>query len=338
MFCQIDRGVLTLLLILGLIVLIGVGCGGDAASEPTVDPTAVLEATATPEPTASSTAIPEPTVSPTAIPEPTATPTATPEPTIASTPTGGGAVMGMTIDADATWQYVFDSSSASVQDCIRGALNANLSSALENPVTEDFWAEDLYPCLEPETVRDIFLIAMLAEIGEDTRDLTVEEESCLRDATAGIEVAAMMMVEESAEYAEGVAHLLACIPDLVISVMIGEVGLRLEDLSREEASCLRVLIKDPDTFAAMSSPEDSAEFTQVMGRMVACIPDVFISLMIGESGGRIEDLSEEETSCLRELLTSSGVAALFASEDSAERDDFFERLGNCAPAALYGQN
>ncbi len=241
----------------------------------------------------------------------------------------------MSIDENTTWQEVFDNSQASEQDCIRDALDASLAAALEQPVTEDYWSEKLYPCLNPGIAPEIYLTYLLAEIGAEGWVAGESEVSCLREMIGEIDVAALVGAEDSAEYAEVIGHLIACVPDVFVSLLIGEFDLSLEDMNRNEVSCLRTLMEEPSTFVAMSGPEDSAEYAEVIGHLIACVPDVFVSLLIGEFGLSLEDMSEDETSCLRDLLTSDDLPGAFAApEGSAEYEGFFERLATCVTSAF----
>ena len=71
-------------------------------------------------------------------------------------------------------------------------------------------------------------------------DLSREEQSCLRDWATDIDWSDAPDDEELG------FRVLACIPDVVISGFIGEFGLTMEDLSREEQSCLRDRASDID--------------------------------------------------------------------------------------------
>ena len=63
-----------------------------------------------------------------------------------------------------------------------------------------------------------------------------------------------------------------------------------------------------------------------------CVPDLFISIFIAETGASIEDLSEEERDCLRELVADIDLTALIASpDDSAANVEFGVGLLNCVP-------
>ena len=337
-----------LLILAALLVSVGLACGG--GEEPTRErsdrPATPVVVTATPEPApittreAEHTATPQPTSTPT--PQPTATPTPKPTATAVPTPTSPPplvrAVMEPAINAETTWREVFDSSEASVQDCIRGSLRSGLAP-LDNPITEDYWAEDFYPCLDPETARAIYLAAMIAEIWADGWDLNMQEEACLEDVVARIDVGTVVQADDgSAALAEFASQVIGCTPDYFVSLIAGEVGLRLEDLRREDVSCLRALLVEPGAFFAMSAAKDSAEFAGIAGQMMACIPEVFVSPMLGRLGLRVEDLSREEASCLRSLVSEPDIyLAMSSTEDSPEFAHVVGRIMGCIPDIFVSQ-
>ena len=90
--------------------------------------------------------------------------------------------------------------------------------------------------------------------------------------------------------------MVACIPDVYISMVIGD--LTIEDLSKEEVSCLREWVRsiDPEAFERGGPPLDK------FSEKKACLPDEFISLVIGGYGLNLEDLNREEVSCAREWV------------------------------------
>ena len=176
-----------------------------ATSEPSVaeppTPTAVPEPTATAPPQATVPPEPSPTATPASVPEHTTTPrppaTATPGPEIPTpSPNNGDAVLSLTIDADSTWQEVFDDSPASVQVCIRDVLEDDLEWALAKNISSEIvnyspdWEESIFKCLNPEIAQFVFLYATKAYI-EEFVELDKEEFSCVQEWISNVSVATL---------------------------------------------------------------------------------------------------------------------------------------------------
>ena len=148
---------------------------------------------------------------------------------------------------------------------------------------------------------------MMAQIGLTPGDLSEAEESCLQELVADIDPETYNVSDPPPEVG---VDLMACIPDVFIQIIVREFGLTLEDLSTEETSCLRAWIvnMDPRALAADDPP------LEVVVDMTACIPDVFIQIMVEEFGLTAEDLSREETSCLRAWIVNMDPRALTADD------------------------
>ena len=86
--------------------------------------------------------------------EPSPTPAATPTaPSVAEEASGS---LGIDIDADTTWQELFDTLSGSEQSCLRSELGNQLGQVLTEPVIADDdpeWSGEVFSCLEADTVR-----------------------------------------------------------------------------------------------------------------------------------------------------------------------------------------
>ena len=139
------------------------------------------------------TAVPAPTTS-TATPTPVP-PTSTPTPTLAPTAeAGGGPAAGDfgidDIDSDTLWGDLFDAFTADEQSCIRTELGDELLESalamrfLAEGDTEE-WMVSVFGCLAPETAAAIFFTASTI----DMEGLTEEQETCIREKLAGIDVA-----------------------------------------------------------------------------------------------------------------------------------------------------
>ena len=173
----------------------------------------------------------------------------------------------------------------------------------------------IFACLTPGTARSILLSDTVADIEEDA-ELSEEEMSCLRGLVTDIDVAALVAAgEDSAEAAALALGVITCLPDTFISLGFAEFGLSMEDLSQEEASCLREWVAGahPTTWVAAVDDENYAAALAV--GMITCLPDTFISFFMAEFGLSMEDLSQEEASCLREWVAGADPAAWVSAVD-----------------------
>ena len=278
----------------------------------------------------------------------TATPVATNTPTptlIPASPTpeqsaAAIAELDVSIDSDTVWQEVFDTLTVSEQSCVRNALGDELESALGRPVvsraTPEQWEVSLFSCLAPETARAVYLSILITEMQEDM-ELSEDEVSCMRKSVAATDAAVVIAAlaqdaDDHPAVAESFMEIFRCLPDLLLPIIIAEMGLEREELSEEEASCLWESFAAIDNATLLTAADDPAGFAALAPYLVDCVPDLFISIFIAETGASIEDLSEEERDCLRELVADIDLAALIASpDDSAANVEFGVGLLNCVP-------
>ena len=96
----------------------------------------------------------------------------------------------------------------------------------------------------------------------------------------------------------------------------------------EETACLRESMAGIDVIGMVESPDDSPEAIALMGMLVQCLGDTFLSLMLVDSGVNFEDLNDEEMACLREWQAGIDWDGLTeAAEDSEEAfEEFFAWL------------
>lgn len=113
------------------------------------------------------------------------------------------------------------------------------------------------------------------------------------------------------------------------------------EFSESEQSCLRESVSTFDpaaTIAAMTyDAGDPAAAAEFYSAVVRCIPDLFVTSMVGEMGVAVEDLSEAETSCLREWVLEIDWAPLIGAADSDDPAAFLSfSLGalSCIPQLL----
>ena len=325
----------------------------ESTPPPTVTPTNTPTPESTPPPTVTPTNTPTPEPTParaatptnTPTPEPTATPAGAPSPTPTATERPAPALH---IDSGAKWREVFDSLSDSEQACIRDALNGDLEFVLGQSVLAD--GDEIVSfvsCLEPAKAQSIFISLQITLLEEELdRSLSEEESTCLQEVVAGIDVAAYTaLTEDSKQHAEAAGGLLSCVPDLFIAAMIAEFGYGPEDLSEEESTCLQELVAGIDVAAYTALTEDSKQQAEVAGGLLSCVPDLFIAAMIAEFGYGPEDLSEEESTCLQEVVAGIDVAEIVAAslpDASPESADQLELFGigvlGCLPALLLPES
>ena len=152
--------------------------------------------------------------------------------------------------------------------------------------------------------------------GEDV-ELSADEASCLRELLADIDVSAMLAAgDDLATSAELGVAMLSCVPNLFLAAFLDETGISVEELSADEASCLRELLADIDVSAMLAAGDDLAASAELGVAMVSCVPELFLAAFLEGTGISVENLSEDEKSCLQERLKVLDLSALAAADDS----------------------
>ena len=184
------------------------------------------------------------------------------------------------MDVDTEWREVFDALTTAEQECIRDSVEGDLlESVLERPVmseteTPEAWEVSMFSCLAPQTARAVLLALLVAEMEEDgVIRIDAEAEACLDEWAAGIDVVATMValsVDDGEAAREVAMAFMRCSPDLVVSLMLEETGLTLEDLGEEKATCLREWAAGTDwaTLATGSTDVD------LRPGLLDCAPDL----------------------------------------------------------------
>ena len=308
------------------------GCGGDSTQESTS--TAASSTTTTPSTTATT---PTTTTSGSTTTAPSSTTTVLPD------TTGATSDFDLRVDTHTEWGDVFDALTRAEQECVRDTFDGDtLESVLALPVmseaeTPEAWVILIFSCLAPETARAVFLSTMVAGLGEDEAfELDADTEACLAEWVAGLDVVATMLalsIDDTEMTRDVTTAFLTCNRDQIVSLMLEETGLTLEDLSEEQASCLREWVTDTDwTNLLTGSADDPSGLMGFAADLIECAPDMFISSMLEETGMTLEDLSEEEASCLREWVADTDWTSLFTG--SADDPGLFELLPglfDCVP-------
>ncbi|MCY4630568.1 MAG: PPC domain-containing protein, partial [bacterium] len=100
-----------------------------------------------------------------------------------------------------------------------------------------------------------------------------------------------------------------CLPDLFLTDILDEMGLRPDELSTEQRACLQEWISGFN-WAALDDTEDPAAFGTLMTGAVNCLPDLFLTDILDEMDLRPDELSTEQRACLQEWISGFNWAAL----------------------------
>ena len=322
-----------------VLALAGSACGAD---DPITEP--VAEATTTT--TASSDTVATTTTSAGPAAEATTTTSAVePEPAEVP-PTSTAAVAGTSPEpepsngAQATadfaggpsWSEILDRLDASEQSCIREVLDeagldeAGWESALSRRLfSDDFpMAEDaaMFACLASETATDVFVTSMIAamepELGVEVSD---DERACLRDRSAGIDLAALVSANEISDDDASalvlLSALVSCIPDAFISSILADFDMGLDDLSEEEKACARELLVGLDLDGPAGSEDNEEAAVEAIFALSFGLIDCLPGLAEGEMALPPGEFSPEEA-------TPAAVGEpIEGSLDSADDTDLF---------------
>ena len=191
------------------------------------------------------------------------------------------------------------------------------------------------------------MIAAIEE--EESLELSADEEACLGEWVAGLDVIPTLVaisLEDSETGAEmftaaGAEMFTAvgrCAPTLFLSSMLEGAGMTLRELSEEEASCLREWAADTDWSALTAgyTTDGPTVLIDPISDLLECTPVLLLSSMLGGAGMTLGELSEEEASCLREWAADTDWSALIAgyiTGDAAVLTDFAPLI-ECLPDEL----
>ena len=191
---------------------------------------------------------------------------AAPPPTDTPQPTAPDTARRLDIDGETTWQEVFDTFAASEQSCSREALGGErLHSLLEQRVVEgdmDGGEWSLFSCLESRDAGSLLLSALIAGIEWDEGlVLDAAQRACLQEWISGFNWAALDDTEDPAAFGTLMTGAVNCLPDLFLTDILDEMGLRPDELSTEQRACLQEWISgfnwaalddDPTALAALA--------------------------------------------------------------------------------------
>ena len=287
-------------------------CGGDsgpAPGTPEPSPSATEQPAATDTATpAASTSASEPSTSesPTSAPEPSTPELSAPEPSTAE-------------------------SATSAPEPSTPELSTSEPSSPESPTAAGDLAFDIG---EDTTLREVF------DAFSDS------ERACIRDALKDELESVLGMPVLSEDNDESIASVLSCLaPEtgrefLLSTIMAGfEAGLEAEGLSTEigmdETACMREFLAGIDVTSMANSFVSESGNPGLLG-MLDCIPDLLIESMLAEVGVEMDELTEEERACLRDVMADADWAAFATAPDSDESalSELVFELMVCALEAL----
>ena len=215
---------------------------------------------------------------------------------------------------------------------VAAVLAAMVADADDRTAAERFFAEFIR-CLP-----DLILTEMIEGMGLEREELSDDEVSCLHGLLADFDWGALLFADEDVEvYASFGIGVISCIPALLLSSALGEEV----ELSQAEASCLREAFSAIDVAALLTAADDLAAFAALAPDLVGCVPDLFVSIFLTDTGTSLEALSEEERDCLRELVVRVDWAAVGSDDPaavSAASSAFFSCIPGLLLAAAFGED
>ena len=200
-------------------------------------------------------------------------------------------------------------STAVVAEASTGSEGSNGAQAPADFTGEPSWSEilDRLDVSEQACIREVLDEAGLDEAGRESamsrrlfsNDFPIAEDAAMFECLAS-ETATDVFVTS------------------MIAAMEPELGV---DVSDDERACLRDRLAGIDLAALVSASEisdDDASALVLLGALVSCIPDAFISSVLADFDMSFDDLSEDEKACARELLVGLDLDGLAGSDDDGE--------------------
>ena len=285
-------------------------CDGDeAAPAPTATGTparAAPAATAPPAPTApAATATPTPPPAAEATATPAPSPTARP-PSARETPAAasGVAELELALDRGTSWQDLYDTRTDAELACIHAELGDEATDILARRIFRDEatqeWEVSMFSCLAPETARAVLLAGLVLAVAEDGLELSDAELACAREQVADVDVHAFIAAElDGTPGGEEVfASIAGCFGHLLIELMIVDFGVDPDELSTDEAACLRAFAERAD-WTALLEAEDPTAAGGLLAGLFGCVPSLLVVLTADQMGIDLEDLDEDALACLQ---------------------------------------
>ena len=187
----------------------------------------------------------------------------------------------------------------------------------------------------------------VAELGlaieRDTRwgdlfeTLTAAERSCFREEFgAALDETLAQPLEQDATEAWEVTAFACLAPATARAVLLETVlaGMAEDGVEpgAEERACLRATVAAADIPAVLAAEhEGDPAFAAFAGAFLACLPDVFLDLLLLGAGLEAAGLGAEERACLLEAFDAADWAAAYAGGEGASAT-FAVELWGCVPA------
>ena len=163
-------------------------------------------------------------------------------------------------------------------------------------------------------------------------DLSASDQACIRESLGEEDLEAVLARPVTSDDfpTDDDLLVLACIGpersrDVFLSALVwsmqSDSGIVIGD---EETACLRESMAGIDVIGMVESADDSPETIALMGMLVQCLGDTFLSLMLVDSGVEFEDLNDEEVACLREW--QAGIDWDDLTEAAGDSEEAFEEF------------
>ena len=166
--------------------------------------------------------------------------------------------------------------------------------------------------------------------------LSATEQSCIRDEV-GAELpgllARTLLSEDAAPDSEVAAY--SCLAPATARAVVREIlflgmGEGILEADDAELACVEEALARVDVLALVAGDESDPTVAELVPTLVTCIPDVWVGFFIEAAGLDIDALSDDERTCLRELVIES--AADIFSSDSGGDTELILGLLACVPS------
>ncbi|MDE2695004.1 MAG: hypothetical protein OXH97_00605 [Chloroflexota bacterium] len=236
-----------------------------------------------------------------------ATATPSPSPSGGATPVAapGVAELGFALDRHSIWQDVYDTRTDAELACVHRELGDEAGDFLARPIFRDEptqeWEVSMFACLAPQVARAVLLDGLVLAIAEDGLELSDAELACAREQVATVDVRAFIAADlDGAPGGEEVfASIAGCLGHLLIELMVVSFGLDPNELSTDEAACLRAFAERAD-WTALLGADDPAAAGDLLAGLFGCVPDLLVAVAVGQMGMELGDMDEDALDCLRE--------------------------------------
>lgn len=161
--------------------------------------------------------------------------------------------------------------------------DAELACAREQVATVDvraFVAADLEGAPGGEQVfasiascfGHLLIELMIVDFGLDPNELSTDEAACLRAFAERADWTALLGADDPAAAGDLLAGLFGCVPDLLVAVAVGQMGIELEDVDEEALACLREWAADVDieSFLDALTAGDLSAIGELASGLAAC--------------------------------------------------------------------